>query len=129
MEEELQYLDVGSTLEPPQPMASNPDEATSNLEKISGYPPVSMVSNTDWCECSCCSPIGRFSNTVNVDVNAINCHGHGRANFRLRVDRVFTTRPARLTCRDADVPVHVFLTLIFEFFTLLCDYMLAVCML
>ena len=59
--------------------------------------------------------LGRFSNTVNVDVNTINCHGHSRTNFRTHVDRVFPTRPGRLTRRDADVPVHVFLTLIFEF--------------
>ena len=35
--------------------------------------------------------LGGFSNTVNVDVNAINCHSHSRANFRPRIDRVFTT--------------------------------------
>ena len=57
----------------------------------------------------------RFSDTVNVD--AVNCDGHGRADFRPRIDRVFTTRPGHLTRRDADVPVHVFLTLIFEFFS------------
>ena len=56
----------------------------------------------------------RYTITVNIDVNAINCHRHGHANFRPRVDRVFMTRPGRLTHRDADVPVHVFLTLIFE---------------
>ena len=60
--------------------------------------------------------IWRFRNTVDVDVDAVNCHIHGRTNFRPRVDRVFTTHPGRLTRRDADVPVHVFLTLIFEFF-------------
>ena len=49
------------------------------------------------------------------------------AKFRPCVDRVFTTHPGRLTHCDADVPVHVFFTLIFEFLTLLCDCMLAVC--
>ena len=53
---------------------------------------------------------------VNVNVNTINCHGHGRASFRPWVDRVFTTHPGRLTRRDADVRVHVFLALIFELF-------------
>ena len=38
---------------------------------------------------------GRFGNTVSFDVNAINCHGPGRTNFRLRVARVFTTRPGQ----------------------------------
>ena len=56
--------------------------------------------------------LGRFSNTVNV----INCHGHGRTNFRPCVDRVFMTHPGCLTRHDAVVPVHVFLTMIFEFF-------------
>ena len=54
--------------------------------------------------------MGRFRNTVDVD--AINCHSHGPANFRPRADHVFATRPGRLTRRDVDVPVHVFLTLI-----------------
>ena len=53
----------------------------------------------------------KFSNTVGVDV--VSCHGHGRANFRLCMDRVFTTRPGCLTRCDVDVTIHVFLTLIF----------------
>ena len=57
--------------------------------------------------------LGRFSNSVDVDT--INCHGHSYASFRLRVDHVFATRPGCLTRRDVDVPVHVFLTLNFEF--------------
>ena len=52
---------------------------------------------------------------VNVDVDAVNCHVHGRANFGPRVDRMFKTRPGRLIRRDMDVPVHPFLNLICEF--------------
>ena len=60
---------------------------------------------------------------VNIDGDAINCHGHCR---RPHVGRVFMKRPGHLTCRDADVLVRVFLTPISEFFRLLCDCMLAV---
>ena len=58
MEEQLQYLDDGSTLLLPQPVGNDPQhEAASNLMHISGWPPVSIVRNTDWSECSCCSPM------------------------------------------------------------------------
>ena len=61
--------------------------------------------------------IQKFSTMVNVDVNMVNYNVHSRANFRPRVDHVFTVamRPGRLTGHDADVPVNVFLILIFEF--------------
>ena len=49
---------------------------------------------------------------VNVDIDTVNCHAHGRANFRPHVNRVFTTR---LTCRDADVPEHVLYIFHFDF--------------
>ena len=51
-----------------------------------------------------------------VNVNAVNCHGHGRANFRPHIDHVLTTHPGHLTLRGVGIPVYVFLTLIFEFF-------------
>ena len=60
--------------------------------------------------------LGRFNSTVNVDNDAVNCHSHVCANFTPRIDRMFTTRAGCLTCRDANVPVHVSLTLIFAYF-------------
>ena len=44
-----------------------------------------------------------FSNTVNVAVDAINCHGCGRAIFRPHIDRVFMARQGRHTRCDAGV--------------------------
>ena len=61
--ETLRYLDGSAS----EPVASEPGEAASNLEEITGWPPVSMVRNTDWCECCCCCSVCERSIAVRCD--------------------------------------------------------------